>query len=152
MEIQYLKELQSQPNRGWRTNKGVDEKTINDLEQKARIRFPQAYKEFLLLAGKENNLMMEGVWDVLEWMQETAKNQLISLELSVEPFWVFDGYDHPEQFKFFYLDHGHNPPVYYFDLSTHPISDLKEEKLYIIKEYDSFSDCITQFIRRATTD
>ncbi len=57
MIIQYLKLAQSYPELRGIGNVGVGIDIIEKYEYENNISFPQAYKEFLFLAGKQSNLL-----------------------------------------------------------------------------------------------
>ncbi|MFT5921582.1 MAG: hypothetical protein ACJAU0_000131 [Flavobacteriales bacterium] len=90
---------------------------IDALEVKMKVKFPQAYREYLFLMGEEHKLYWSGVefsFSVMEELQEQALAVLEEEGYSLEhPFWVINalGYD---QFHFFYFKDGDDPPVYHW--------------------------------------
>ncbi len=126
MTIKYLKKLQANPV-VW-VDDDDDEnyeielvsctiEEIESLENRVSKKFPQAYREYLFLAGKDNPFFGNAgdfSYDELESIQINCKDYLQELNMSLgNDFWVIDSYL-AEQFHFFYFDDSENPQVFHF--------------------------------------
>ena len=90
-------------------NKGISELEIAKLESEFKIKFPQAYKEFLFLGGKRE-FILEG-WSTeaqyLDWIQANIKESMDDVNLKLKPFLfllniiIINAY--------FFLNDGENP-------------------------------------------
>lgn len=120
MEIKYLEKLKNAPKIREQKTKGVKESEISKIENRLKIKFPLAYREFLLLAGKDHGglQLADGHTSIEILADERVLNNLkVSLEnanLKIErPFWVISEQDSFEQFYFFYLDEDTEDPLVY---------------------------------------
>lgn len=154
MEINYLKKMGETPRIGDRINKGVTEEMIANLEAKLNITFPIAYREFLFLGGRYNNILaMDGGFYkrgenrqyYIEEQQQLAVEQLHEMGYKIEkPFWVIADLDSCEQFHYFHFDEGDNPPVYFY-CSYMPQNDNTDKPAHE-KIANSFSEYIDKRI------
>jgi hypothetical protein len=116
MEIRYLKNLARTPIIDRVKNEGISEEEIDNLEIKIGRKFPQAYREFLYLAGEYSGFYGNGnYWrfSKLQRMQDDVKRELALENFTMEKdFWAFITFDGGEQFTCFYWDEGDNPAVY----------------------------------------
>ena len=109
MEIKYLTKMKNTPKIGRFENKGISELEIAKLESEFKIKFPQAYKEFLFLGGKRE-FILEG-WSTeaqyLDWIQANIKESMDDVNLKLKPFLfllniiIINAY--------FFLNDGENP-------------------------------------------
>ena len=99
------------------TPMGCSEAEIEALEKKFDVRFPQVYREYLFLMGREHKLYWPGVEysiELLGEMQQQAQEMLVEEGCSLDhEFWVVDMMWN-DQFHFFYFKDGHNPSVYHW--------------------------------------
>lgn len=118
MEYMYL--LKKHPILNGYTNEGVAMEDILKYQNEYNIIFPNAYREFLQLAGNRCNLLMsmnhffQFAIERQEYTKETLKEEGYSIG---EDFWVIADLDGGEQFHFFYFndpdaEDPENPPVY----------------------------------------
>jgi hypothetical protein len=116
MEIKYLKKMLKNPIlRNW-TNQGMLLHEIEVLESKYNngIPFPQSFREFLYIAGKQSNLGDIDTGSGYEWMQEKARLELQECGKLIErPFFVISQLDSCTQFGFIYLDENAQDPLKY---------------------------------------
>lgn len=116
MEIKYLKKMLKYPTlRSW-TNQGMSLQEIAVLETKYNngSLFPESFREFLYIAGKQSNLGDIDTGFGYEWMQETAKIELQECGKLIErPFFVISQLDSCTQFSFIYLDEDSKDPLKY---------------------------------------
>lgn len=157
MEITYLNLMQQTPRIGAEQNAGVDEATITELEKRAGVSLPQAYREFLFIGGREANMLgdMDGGFYkrepnrpyYIDEQQLLAANELKAVGYTQidKPFWVIADLDGCEQFHFFFLNEGDNPPVYMY-CSYMPQHDDNERPQHI-KIHHSFTDYIEHLIK-----
>lgn len=111
---------------------------------------PKAYKEFLFLGGKYDNIInsFELSFDNLEYMQELAEARTNTENLTLKNLWCFAEYGDADSFMFFFLNDGENPPVYNFIAEKGLLND-KEELVSYKKLRDSFSEYIEKAIDEA---
>lgn len=95
------------------------EQEIDDLERRAGVALPEAYREFLLWMGRGAGDFLQGsscFYHDLFWLQSTAKELLAehhfpeSLPLDAFVFFMHQGY----QFDFFRVGEGNDPSVYLY--------------------------------------
>lgn len=145
MELKYLKKLENYYNSNPKISKiGVPEQEIEKFEQKFNVKFPQAYKEFLSLAGNRDNIL--GDWnrgfEHIDWIQENLKESMGNVNLHLKPFFVFAEYGR-NQALFFFLNEGENPPIYaYYEDKI----EENNKNVFYIKFRDSFSEYIERCI------
>lgn len=144
MQIEYLTKMKSTPIIKGHENRGNSEIEIEKLEEKLKIKFPKAYKEFLFLGGKYQNCIDDWNTDsqYLDWMQENIKESMDDVNLDLKPFFVCAEYGN-DQCLFFFLDEGENPPIYAY------YEDKIEENgknVFYIKFRNSFSEYIDRCI------
>ena len=149
MEIKYLTKMKNTPKIGRFENKGISELEIAKLESEFKIKFPQAYKEFLFLGGKRE-FILEG-WSTeaqyLDWIQANIKESMDDVNLKLKPFFVFAEYNN-NQCLFFFLNDGENPPIYvYAEDKVH--QNEKGEFVYYVKQDNFFSEYIDRCIDEA---
>jgi len=151
MTIQYLKKMEATPVIQNVKNIGIPECEIKRLESLSGVQLPKAYKEFLFLGGKLDNMLdwhagfdIENMIEIQEMTVETLSDVGYTMP---KPFWNFADQDNGEVFLFFFLDEGDDPPVYYCQRS---LQDNTDEADYV-KWYDSFSACIEGYIELRRT-
>lgn len=127
MTIQYLAKLQANPvildlDSDVPVDSEVEHigcsiKEIEGVENRIGRKLPQAYREYLFLAGKYNCLFDSGVnfgYEDIEDIQVLCRDFLAEKGYVInEDFWIIDSL-HNEQFHFFYFDEDDNPEVYHF--------------------------------------
>ncbi len=153
MEIKYLMKLKKTPKIQGEKIEGVLEIEIKKVEDKFKIKFPQAYKEFLFLAGAySGNICIQDTND-LESISDDEHQEMMNEEIErsgikfERPFWLFAQANDCEQFWFFYLDEdSENPSVYAFEYGSNP-GDRK-----IISLNKTFSELIDRQIDMAIED
>jgi hypothetical protein len=151
MEIKYLKNLEDFYSNNIKISRiGVAESEIEKLETDLGVKLPQAYREFLFLAGRRDNII--GDWnsefDDLEFIQEYAADAFKGVGLQMRPFWCFAEYCDADSSLFFFLDEGDDPPVYNF-AAEKIIKDESGNRVFFKKTDNSFSICINDFIKEA---
>lgn len=120
MIFKYLNKLEKNKKIGHDKIKGVKESEILKVEKRLKIKFPLAYREFLLLAGEyAGNLQLaDGATSLKELANEEymehMNEQLAKDNVKINrPFWVISEQDGFQQFYFFHLDEEtENPMVY----------------------------------------
>ncbi|KFF28066.1 SMI1/KNR4 family protein [Chryseobacterium vrystaatense] len=152
MEIKYLKKLKNNPTINRRTIKGISEDAIKKVEKKLNIKFPDAYKEFLFLAGDYTGglRLAEGNSSIDILVKDDVRKRL---EKSMEefqipinkPFWAISEKDGFQQFFFFYLHEGTENPSVWF--TTYGEGD--DDPNVLIKLNDTFSQFIDELIDRS---
>lgn len=160
MEIKYLKNLigfTDNTKAGvYKNLSGISETEIITIENKLNIKFPTAYKEFLFLSGNAGssfnfgNAIEDDLENAVDWFQEFAQDNIQEFGESLgRPFWVFTSLHSCEQFEFFYLDDGDNPPVYAWSMYD-AIDKEKHENLPLgVRLFKkSFSEMVDYFIER----
>ncbi len=117
MEIRYLKSLKETPKIGLQEIKGVTGKYIQEVEKSLGIKFPLAYREFLLLAGDDsgNLRLFPGYSDLEMLSKETVRKRLLDMITTndikiTRPIWPVTEMDGFEYFLFFYLDENKEDP------------------------------------------
>jgi hypothetical protein len=151
MEIEYLKALQNIYNVNKKLSRiGVSEFEISNLENSLNLKLPKAYKEFLFIAGKRDNILdgWNRGYDDLEFMQEYAHEAFQRVGLQMKPFWCFAEYNDADSSLFFFLDEGDNPSIYNF-VADKVILDDNGEEVYYKKTHESFSAFIDKKIESA---
>jgi len=120
MIFKYLNKLEKNKKIGHDKIKGVKESEILKVEKRLKIKFPLAYREFLLLAGEyAGNLQLaDGATSLKELANEEYMEHM-NVQLAKDnvkinrPFWVISEQDGFQQFYFFHLDEEtENPMVY----------------------------------------
>ncbi|HEX9981617.1 MAG TPA: SMI1/KNR4 family protein [Flavobacterium sp.] len=148
MEIKYLKKLENTPKITDFKHEGASETEIQQLEEKLSVKLPQAYKEFLYLAGKFDDIL--GDWnrgfDDLEFIQEYAADAFKGVGLQMRPFWCFAEYCDADSSLFFFLDEGDDPPVYNF-VAEKIIQDENGDEIFYKRTHSSF----TEYIQKRVT-
>jgi len=147
MQIEYLTKMKNTPIIKGDENKGASEQEIFQLENKLSITLPKAYKEFLFLGGKYDNIInsFEIDFDNLSYMQELAEMRINAEKLNLKNIWCFAEYADADSFMFFFLNDGDNPPVYSFIAEKGLLND-KNEPVSYMKFKDSFSEYIDKCI------
>jgi hypothetical protein len=116
MEVKFLKKMLVYPTlRNW-SNKGTSLEAIEFLEKKYNNGnlFPQAFREYLYIAGKHSNLGDIDIGFGYEWMQEKAREELNDCGKNIDrPFFVVSQLDACTQFSFIYLDDNSEDPFKY---------------------------------------
>lgn len=120
MKIKYLEKLEKAPRIREQKTKGVKESEILKVEKHLNIKFPLAYKEFLLLAGQDHGglQLADGATSLADLSDEKRiiymHKCLEKANLKIErPFWVISEQDGFQQFYFFYLDEETENPIVY---------------------------------------
>lgn len=148
METIFLKKLEQTPSIKGHKSRGISAAEIQNLEQKLKIKFPIAYKEYLFLGGKYCYIP-NGGWNFgfvdLEFMQEEAQNVVNDEGLLLRPFWCFAEYNNAESFLFFFFDEGDNPPIYNF-IADKGLTDEQGKAVSYKKAINSFSEYIDRCI------
>jgi len=116
----YMQKLENAPKIREQKRKGVSATEIQVVENRLNIKFPLAYKEFLLLAGEytgglqlgngHSSLKMLSHPEILKDLKEALIEQGLQI---TRPFWVISEYNSFEQFYFFYLDENTEDPKVY---------------------------------------
>lgn len=124
MEYKYMKKMAKTPTIGVTENAPISEEQIKSIEEQIGKTFPKAYREFLLLGGREANMiadMSPGLlshdYQVKYWEQNQRYAARTMHEAGFDlkkDFWAFAILDTGEQFHFFYFDEGDDPPVYWY--------------------------------------
>ena len=105
MELEYLKRLEEYYKNTPKVSKiGVSIENIENLEKELHLKFPKAYKEFLYLSGKRDNILgsFERGFENLESIQELAKSRINLENLSLKQIWCFAEYNDADSFMFFF--------------------------------------------------
>ena len=156
MEIQYLKNLEKEienKNKFSSTHftEGISEEAIEKVENELNVKFPKAYKEFLILAGEGVGFGFGNAIDhAFDWAVEDFQQNMQELldEFKVnlqKKHWAFTSFN-SESFDFFYLDGNDDPIVYLFDpYTTREVKDVSLPK-GVTKSYDKFSDYVNACI------
>jgi NACalpha-BTF3-like transcription factor len=116
MKIEFLKNLEENKKIGFREIKGVSEVEIEKVEKKYAIKFPNAYREFLYLAGESRGALplldTAELEDIsADWHMEIMKEEMEeSGTIISRPFWLFAETNGCEAFYFFYLDENTDDP------------------------------------------
>ncbi len=102
----------------YKRGKGVNLDKISTIESRYSINYPNAYKEFLAMAGIYCAAIPHGShrFEYADENQLRAKELLNQYKLNhliQKPFWVIA--TDSGAFWYFYLDDGDNPPVYRLD-------------------------------------
>ncbi|GFD75530.1 MULTISPECIES: SMI1/KNR4 family protein [Tenacibaculum] len=151
MDIKYLKKLVENKKIGVREIRGVSEEEIDKVEKKFKIKFPQAYREFLFLAGDYcGALPLYDTADLetlaSDWHQEIMKETMEEFGTKIKrPFWLYAESNGCEQFVFFYLDEGDDPYIYVVDYDHN--NNFETQK--IVKSKNTFSKGIEGAIEQA---
>jgi SMI1-KNR4 cell-wall len=152
MQIKYLKKLEKNKKIGGQTIRGVSEIAIQTVEKKFKIKFPRAYKEYLLLAGEYAGRLPIMDTDDLEtissdWHQEIMREEMEDTGTKIEPpFWLFAESNGCEIFLFFYLDENTDDPNVY--LVNYALEDRKRDIVNLNKTFSkAISDAIDGAIR-----
>lgn len=150
MSYIYMQKLANTPKIGTQKIRGVSSSEITKVEQRLNIKFPLAYKEFLLLAGDypgnlqlfdgHSTLDMLADNEVLGYLKEALKRNKLSI---TRPFWVISEYGDFDQFTFFYLDENtDNPEVW-------GVTYRGEDEGYIYPLNKTFSEHISTIIDKS---
>lgn len=146
MQINYLKNLQKFiEEKKWRREVwGIDEEEITRTEGHYGVRFPQAYREFLWLTGKDFQGWPES--HSLDYLLRKSIPENIpsilkeyGVELPKDNYWVIaieNG-----TIDFFYFDEGENPPVYVCEYE-----EKEDIKNYLRKVSNTFKEFIDKRI------
>ncbi|AIL47269.1 SMI1/KNR4 family protein [Elizabethkingia anophelis] len=151
MELEYLKRLEEYYKNTPKVSKiGVSIENIENLEKELHLKFPKAYKEFLYLSGKRDNILgsFERGFENLESIQELAKSRINLENLSLKQIWCFAEYNDADSFMFFFLNNEENPPVYSF-IAEKGLTDNNDKPVSYLKFRDSFSEYIEGCIDEA---
>lgn len=151
-EVKYMQGMVAHLNRnrskkGWYIE-GVAENDIEAVENKIGKNFPQAYREYLLIAGNDTPFIHISAFDyqfdytVLKYDYNNAtRSELKKYNKEItRDYWVFVTCG--EVIFFFFFDEGDNPPVYLYFIQPDP----PEFPDYITKRFNSFSDYIEALI------
>ncbi|OCK51409.1 hypothetical protein BA768_16590 [Chryseobacterium sp. CBo1] len=145
-----MQKLANTPKIGTQKIRGVSPSEITKVENKLNIKFPLAYKEFLLLAGEytgglqlfdgHSTLDMLSHDEVLGYLKETLKGNKLNI---TRPFWVISEYGNFDQFTFFYLDENtENPNVW-------GVTYRGDDEYYIYPLNKTFSEYISSTIDKS---
>ena len=117
---------------------GCLQKEMEQLENYAHFPLPKTYKEFMAFMGRgagdylaDMNITYKKVFENKNSMNELLEEDTSDFKLSETDF-VFSSYQ-GEQFMYFNLREGDNPPVYYYIEGTSKVPR---------KIYDSFTEYI----------
>lgn len=149
MSYIYMSKLDKNKKIGHDTIEGVSESEIKAVENRLNIKFPLAYKEFLLLAGEytgnlriaEGSTSLEELSDI-EYMHKQLDKYGPHIN---RPFWVIGEKDNFDQFYFFYLDENTDDPKVYG--VTHAAKD--SDPNVIVSLNMTFSTFINQVIDKS---
>ena len=111
MEIKYLEVVRNNPRLNGFTNRPLTITQIEALEQTYNEgnKFPQAFREYLFLAGDFNNFTFDDLGEGLDELQKIAYNELNRTGQAVNrPFFAFDVYN--SQYSVIFLDETKEDP------------------------------------------
>lgn len=124
-----------------RETKGLDEAEITKVESQIGKKFPQAYREFLWLTGKQGFRAWSESHEI-DYLIEKKVAEIVpklveeyGVDLPKDNYWVMaieNG-----SIDFFYFDEGENPPIYVCEY---------EGKEYIENYLRKVNDSLTEFI------
>ena len=152
MTIKYLTLLEKTPVLRGRKNVGVPLSVIEAYEKRYKVRFPEAYREYLFLAGYRSSILVGvngGGFPEYKTRQQLNVKKLLKeegLQIPGGDFWITTDLDGGEQFDFFYFndpdaEDPENPPIY----GSYP-GYLDEGYPLKKKHYDRFSDWIDELV------
>lgn len=152
MSYIYMSKLDKNKKIGYHSIRGVSTTEITKVEQKLNIKFPLAYKEFIILAGDylgnlrvaegHTSLDMLAHPEVLKNLKKALKENQLTI---TRPFWVIVEKDNFGQFYFFYLDENtENPKVYGV---THAAKDSDPNEIVPLNM--TFSEFIDKIIDKS---
>jgi len=145
-----MQKLADTPKIGTQRIRGVSTSEIQAVESRLNIKFPLAYKEFLLLAGDypgnlqlfdgHSTLDMLADDEVLGYLKETLKENKLNI---TRPFWVITEYGNFDQFTFFYLDENTEDPTVW------GVTYNGDDEYYIYSLNKKFSEYIDSTIDKS---
>ena len=113
MEIKYLKNLSEYPKRIQ-----SDLAKIKNLEKEIGFSFPLAFKEFLYLTGEDYDMLLKGGGGMQQNINKLPEINIIANvilnDYNTTIGNVFAFLEHIDQFLFFHINDGDNPPIYRF--------------------------------------
>lgn len=152
MKIEYLKNLVEYHNLH-----PTEPLKINLLEKEIRFSLPVAFKEFLYLTGADYDMLLRGGGgmpqniDTLSTIHFIANSILKDCSTSIDNFFPFVEYI--DQFLFFYINDGDDPPIYRFETELYYCGDayITDSSNWglpkgILKVAESFSEMINRAI------
>jgi hypothetical protein len=156
MKVEYLKNLVEYHNLN-----PTDLAKINLLEKKIGFPFPIAFKEFLYLTGEDYDMLLRGGGgmpqniDKLPTINSIANDILKNCNTTIDNFFPF--LEYVDQFLFFFIHEGDNPPVYRFEKELYYCGDdyIPNASSWglpkgILKVADSFTEMIELAIASTT--
>ncbi|WBV59455.1 SMI1/KNR4 family protein [Chryseobacterium camelliae] len=130
-------------------NDGINESQIVEMEKFSKNKFPDSYREFLFLGGKNNNIFQSASsssFNRFKSLRESVENVLTEDNYKIEKdFWVISSLDGGEQFHFFFYDEGENPPVYYY---CSYLSEWENENGKGTPGYKKISDTFSEYLEK----
>lgn len=151
MKIKYLKSLVEYPNLN-----PTDISKINFLEEELGFSLPLAFKELLYLTGEDYDMLLRGGGgmpqniDKLSAISSIANDILKNCNATIDGFFPF--LEYIDQFLFFYIDDGDNPPIYRFQTELYYSGDdsiPNASSLGLSKGVIKVSKSFTEMINRA---
>lgn len=124
--------------------KPCDESEVAALEAQLGLRFPAAYREYLLLMGHGagmflagSNCFYEDVVQIQQWGRELLEDNGVEQRLPDDALvvWMHQGY----QFAWLRSSEGEDPPVYYYH-------EAKPETFSLPQDAASFSGFLLQYL------
>ncbi len=150
MSYTYMQKLANAPKIRDQKTRGVSASEIIKVEQRLNIKFPLAYREFLLLAGEytgglqlfDGHCTLDMLADdkVLGYLKETLKENKLNI---TRPFWVISEYGNFDQFTFFYLDENTEDP------NVWGVTYNGDDEYYIYSLNKKFSEYIDSTIDKS---
>lgn len=153
MEIKFMKTIETNHTLtgDWSKNRPMTEEEVLSLEEKYNNnkKFPLAFREFLLLAGKGSGIgIVDEDWEMLqEDLQEFYDVYKFKMD---RPIFPFDRADGGAVFTFFYLDEDKEDPDCYLLMQ----GGYEDKDSPIIKSANgyTFSGLINEAVRRIKED
>lgn len=145
MEIRYLKEVMNNPSINKFVNRGFTIEKINEIEVNFNNgnMFPEAFREFLFLAGDFNNFGFDDIDGIIELQDYINEELEVTKQVVDRPFFAFDVYD--SQYSVIFLDENKLDPDVYLISPFLAAEELKE----LIKPNEwVFSKLVNESIRR----
>ncbi|MBL7730356.1 MAG: SMI1/KNR4 family protein [Chitinophagaceae bacterium] len=145
-----MKQMKANPEIEGIENYGMSLQEIEAIEKEREVRFPVAYKEFLLLGGKGANMLDDfdhqllgppAVPNLVFWrdLQENFMESMMNEGVLPErKLWIFAGTD-SEQCYFFHFNDGDDPKIYFYsafliDNDTAGVTDIGQTFSQFINE------------------
>jgi len=155
MEIKFMTEVQKNMKieRKRFPNVGLTIAKIEELEMKFNegLKFPKAFREFLFLAGDNNNFGFDDLGKGLDEFQNFALKEIKAAGQKVDrPFFAFNVYD--SQYHVIFLDETEEDPKVYLIspfLAAEGTSSLVKIPTGGFKENFTFVEFVNESVRRS---